>query len=309
MKKIILGTLLVTAIIYGSGGYQFSSGGGGGTWGSITGTLSDQTDLNTSLGGKVSDTGDTLTGALLLPNGSVSAASYSFSSTGNSDNGLYLVGDNTVGVTAGGAKLLQIDEDSASVHSPSAAANFLDFFISGTQNAHIYGNGSVNNFYFTGRSGATSSNIFLRSPDGAYSYQLTANTSGTIDITGPDTTKPIVISNVSTYRIGGGFVTTPTAVNLTADDQSLTLTSTSHVRLTSDNTTADQRTFVLADGNADGQHLVLEWNELNASGAGELADSGNANLSAAWTPDLGDTLSLRWNNAGSEWREVSRSNN
>ena len=28
-------------------------GGGGGTWGSITGTLSDQTDLNSALGAKV----------------------------------------------------------------------------------------------------------------------------------------------------------------------------------------------------------------------------------------------------------------
>lgn len=37
---------------------------GGGTWGSITGTLSNQTDLQTALNGKVSKTGDVMTGAL-----------------------------------------------------------------------------------------------------------------------------------------------------------------------------------------------------------------------------------------------------
>lgn len=102
---------------------------------------------------------------------------------------------------------------------------------------------------------------------------------------------------------------TPTAVELTADNQSLTLTNASHVRLTSDNTTPGDRTFVLGDGGDDGQKLLLEWNEAVASGAGELADSGNANLSAAWTPDIGDTLSLVWNNGASEWRETSRSDN
>lgn len=40
--------------------------GGGGTWGSITGTLSDQTDINTALNAKVSDTGDTMTGNLVV---------------------------------------------------------------------------------------------------------------------------------------------------------------------------------------------------------------------------------------------------
>lgn len=34
-------------------GWENASGGGGGTWGSITGTLSDQTDLQTALNGKL----------------------------------------------------------------------------------------------------------------------------------------------------------------------------------------------------------------------------------------------------------------
>jgi hypothetical protein len=50
--------------ILGSGDLTVS-GGGGGTWGSITGTLSDQTDLNTSLNGKMPLSGGTFTGAAI----------------------------------------------------------------------------------------------------------------------------------------------------------------------------------------------------------------------------------------------------
>jgi hypothetical protein len=41
-----------------------ATGSGGAEWGSITGTLSDQTDLNTALGSKLNLTGGTLTGGL-----------------------------------------------------------------------------------------------------------------------------------------------------------------------------------------------------------------------------------------------------
>jgi hypothetical protein len=49
---------LLAAILLATGG------GGGAVWGSITGTLSDQTDLNTALGAKLNLTGGTLTGGL-----------------------------------------------------------------------------------------------------------------------------------------------------------------------------------------------------------------------------------------------------
>lgn len=44
-------------------------GGGGGTWGSITGTLSDQTDLNTALGLKAPLASPSFTGTVTLPTG------------------------------------------------------------------------------------------------------------------------------------------------------------------------------------------------------------------------------------------------
>lgn len=49
----------------GSGNVSWDTSPGS-TWGSITGTLSSQTDLQTALDAKVSDTGDTMTGALFL---------------------------------------------------------------------------------------------------------------------------------------------------------------------------------------------------------------------------------------------------
>lgn len=49
----ILGLILILATTsLGSGFFGGSGGGGGGTWGSITGTLSDQSDLSTALAGK-----------------------------------------------------------------------------------------------------------------------------------------------------------------------------------------------------------------------------------------------------------------
>lgn len=44
-----------------------SSGGGGGAWGTITGTLSDQTDLNTALGLKAPAASPTFTGTITTP--------------------------------------------------------------------------------------------------------------------------------------------------------------------------------------------------------------------------------------------------
>lgn len=120
-------------------------------------------------------------------------------------------------------------------------------------------------------------------------------------------------SSVLQVKDGGAtsmqaFAGAPTTVDLTADNQSVS-GSYSVIRLTSDNSTATNRTFVLADGIEDGQNLILEWSEDNTTGAGEMADSGNQNLSATWSPNIGDTIQLIWNSTASEWREISRSNN
>ena len=66
-------------------------------------------------------------------------------------------------------------------------------------------------------------------------------------------------------------------------------------------------TFTLAaPSSQSGQLLILRCVALTA-GTMTLADSGNVDLSAAWTPDAGDTLTLA---AGSsQWFELGRSSN
>lgn len=71
MKKIIFGTAIVlaSAIIYASGVSGGGSGGGGSAaWGGITGTLSNQTDLNTSLSGKLGTSDNAATATALASN-------------------------------------------------------------------------------------------------------------------------------------------------------------------------------------------------------------------------------------------------
>lgn len=68
--------------VLGSGNLTVS--GGGGSWGSITGALSDQTDLQSALNAKVSKAGDTMTGGLDVTAASDSQVAGSFSTTANS---------------------------------------------------------------------------------------------------------------------------------------------------------------------------------------------------------------------------------
>lgn len=56
-----------------TGTLGIAGGGGSTSWGSITGTLSSQTDLQTALDGKVNDTGDTITGSLTIQGTSTQA--------------------------------------------------------------------------------------------------------------------------------------------------------------------------------------------------------------------------------------------
>lgn len=61
MKKIFLLVLTLCAINAQAGGFFGGGGGGGGAWGTITGTLSDQSDLNTALGLKATSASPTFT--------------------------------------------------------------------------------------------------------------------------------------------------------------------------------------------------------------------------------------------------------
>ena len=104
--------------------------------------------------------------------------------------------------------------------------------------------------------------------------------------------------------IDGGLSIRPsTTVNLTADNQAVTVGNRSMIVLTSTSGTATSRTFTLSNGLQSGQVLVI----LLTSNAAELADSGNCNLASTYALGVGDTISLIWN--GSTWYETSRANN
>jgi hypothetical protein len=112
------------------------------------------------------------------------------------------------------------------------------------------------------------------------------------------------------FRTLGAMAAAETAVTLTADNQSVSTSARSYIRLQSDNGTAGNRTFVLTQGSYTGQLLAIEWVGTNA---GELVDdsaqsvAGNHRLLATWTPTQYDTLSLIFN--GTDWIERGRSAN
>jgi hypothetical protein len=96
-----------------------------------------------------------------------------------------------------------------------------------------------------------------------------------------------------------------TAVALAADNQAVTPGVASTIQLSSDNATATNRTFTLsATGAVTGQVYVLIAPATNAC---EIADTGIQVLSAAWSPNASDTLTLLFN--GTNFLELARSAN
>lgn len=83
-------------------------GGGGGSWGSITGTLSNQTDLAAALAAKLDKAGGTMTGVLTAAAGSVSAPAITFTGAGT-NTGIYSTGANTIDFAIGGVRRVYID--------------------------------------------------------------------------------------------------------------------------------------------------------------------------------------------------------
>ena len=115
----------------------------------------------------------------------------------------------------------------------------------------------------------------------------------------------IVTSDPNTsLDVDGGLTILPSStINLTADNQAVTVGNESFIILTSTSATATSRTFTLSSGLQSGQILII----LLTSNAAELADSGNCNLASTYAMGVNDTISLIWN--GSTWYETERSNN
>jgi hypothetical protein len=87
----------------------------------------------------------------------------------------------------------------------------------------------------------------------------------------------------------------------------LTVTVSGATNLYVTSSDPDGCTLTLSETSAsDGQLLELEL-VATAGGVVTLADTpGTQNLSAAWTPGVGDSLTLRYNLTASEWRERAR---
>ncbi len=92
-------------------------------------------------------------------------------------------------------------------------------------------------------------------------------------------------------------------VMLNADNLRIDCTGVSLLALSSDNTTATNRTFVLNASTLVGHCLTIQFVSA-ASSTAELADSGTAKLAAAWTPLQYDSLTLV--SDGTSWVESSR---
>lgn len=95
-------------------------------------------------------------------------------------------------------------------------------------------------------------------------------------------------------------------VALIADNTVIDVSNYSAVKITSDNTTATNRTFTITNGVVTGQMLFLTLVSA-ASTTADLQDTGNVALSAAWQPTLDDSLTLVWQ--GSKWVELARADN
>lgn len=111
----------------------------------------------------------------------------------------------------------------------------------------------------------------------------------------------------SQMQPGAALGMLPMEVSLVADNTALAeIAPYQLLKITSDNTTAANRTFTIPNGAIVGQQLLLTLISAGATTC-QLADSGNVALSAAWEPTQDDTLSLVWQ--GSKWIEVARADN
>jgi hypothetical protein len=151
------------------------------------------------------------------------------------------------------------------------------------------------------RNASTGSGNIIVAENGAGAGVLVLSSAGNLGV-GSSTTPQTAMS------IDGGLTLRSNTVNVTADNQLITIGNRSFLILNSNNPPV-YRTIVLSNGLQVGQMLLL----LVTGGAGsgvELVDnvnSSNANLTAAWLPENGDTLQLIWD--GADWIELSRSNN
>lgn len=357
-----------------TGAFSFTSGNAQGTGASdsgsfsfITGTSTNGTRGKITLNSRLVESTSVVQG----PDGSASAPTYSF--TSDSDNGMFLIGANQLGLTVGGTQKMGITTTQFNIANnfyPSTtdtynlgntttrwAALVATKVISKGSGGDVFraldnsdnvqheltNNGQgpaslatgyawhsvdgTNLLFYTDDESTSTANIYFETGNAS-----SGNSGGLLFRTGTATgTRGNADFNVNSFRVvagNSGFGNiTPTVkvdidgalavrddgvgVNLTADNQVITVGNRSFIRITSDSATATDRTFVLTQGTRNGHILVLQWND--ATNLGELVDDaannggGNIRLSATWLPTQYDTLTLI--STGTDWIEIGRSTN
>lgn len=192
------------------------------------------------------------------------------------------------GLLTGGVYTGNINMNDGAGDSPA-----ISFIPSSGASFSLYG-ATGNVFYL--ETNSISDTTFLLSNVGAGDFELFADT---------------VTADQLVANVGASFASLTIyqgQVNLTADNQTIssaTLLADSYLDLSSNDAAAANRTIVLGNGTTAGQTLILSL--VSNGNQAELADSGNAALSATWTATANDTISLIWN--GTVWLETARSSN
>jgi hypothetical protein len=142
--------------------------------------------------------------------------------------------------------------------------------------------------------GASNALVFEgSSADGSETTISATNPTAARTITLPDAAGTVALSQAST------------AVALTSDNQAVTPGAASRIQLSSDSETATARTFTLsATGAITGQIYIVVAPATNNC---EIAATGIQKLSATWSPNAFDTLTLMFD--GTNFLELARSAN
>lgn len=159
-----------------------------------------------------------------------------------------------------------------------------------------------NSWSLLGNSGTNASTNFLGTTDNQPLIFKTNSTENVrisnVGYVGISTNNPL-----TSLQVNGGFSLNSTTVNLTADNQVITVGNFSNIKLNSNNATSANRTFTLSNGLVEGQMLVI----YPVVGAAQLLDAGNVNIAGNFNFGVEDVLHLVW--IGNKWLQVSRSNN
>jgi hypothetical protein len=163
---------------------------------------------------------------------------------------------------------------------------------------------SATSWSLTGNALSDSTTQYLGSSN-AYPVSIRTNNTERVRVTSSGNVGVNTASPNTTLDVDGGVSVRPNSVNVTADNQVITVGNRSHIVLTSDGTPAN-RTITLTGGSQAGQLLFILVSGTGVNGI-EIADTGNAALTGTASLDNLDVIQLIWD--GSVWREITRSLN